>query len=58
MDAFWLFPTANPVLNVLLRSIVLVVGLIYAAGWTLYNAYWVAIVHDVISLVLVRHLVV
>ena len=58
MDAFWLFPAANPVLNVLLRSIVLVVGLIYGFGWTLYSAYWVAIVHDIISLVLVRHLVV
>jgi hypothetical protein len=57
MDAFWLFPTANPVINILLRSIVLVVALIFAGGWTLYNAYWVAIVHDVISLVAVRHLV-
>lgn len=57
MDAFWLFPTANPVINVLLRSIVLVVGLIYVGGWTLYNAYWVAVVHDVISLLSIRHLV-
>lgn len=57
MDAFWLFPTANPVLNILLRSIVLVVGLIFAGNWTFYNAYWVAIVHDVISLLGIRHLV-
>lgn len=54
MEAFWLFPTANPVINTLLRSIVLVLGLIYGFGWTLYNAYWVAIVHDIISLIAVR----
>jgi hypothetical protein len=57
MDSFWLFPTVSPVLNILLRSVVLVVGLIFAAGWTFYNAYWVAVIHDVISLVAIRHLV-
>lgn len=54
---FWLVPTANPIWNVLIRSIVLVVVLVFGAGVSFYNAYWAAIVHDIISLILIRPLV-
>jgi hypothetical protein len=52
-----LWPTANPILNTFLRSIVLILGMIFGLGQTLYTAYWGAIVHDAISLVLIRDMV-
>jgi hypothetical protein len=53
----WLVPTANPIWNTLIRSIIIVVALVFGANVTFYNAYWVAIVHDIISLVVIRPLV-
>ena len=52
-----LLPTANPILNTFLRSIVLILGMIFGLGQSLYTAYWGAIVHDAISLVLIRDMV-
>jgi hypothetical protein len=52
-----LWPTANPILNTFLRSIVLILGMIFGFGQSLYSAYWGAIVHDTISLVLIRDMV-
>lgn len=48
------FPLTNPIWNTFIRSIVIIVLLIFGFQWTLYNAYWVAIVHDVISLIIIR----
>lgn len=49
-----LFPFDNAILNTFLRSIVLIVAMVFGYGVSLYNAYWAAIVHDVISLVLIK----
>ena len=56
MDAL-LLPTASPILNTFLRSIVLILVMIFGFKTTLYSAYWGAVVHDAISLVLIRNLV-
>ena len=53
----WLIPTANPIWNTLIRSIVMIVILVFGFNVSFYNAYWAAIVHDAISLVLIRPLV-
>jgi len=56
MDA-WFFPTSNPLVNTFLRSIVVILTMIFGFKTTWYAAYWGAIVHDAISLVLIRNLV-
>ena len=43
-------PTANPLLNTFIRSMVMFAILVFAFGQTYKNAYWAAIVHDAISL--------
>ena len=48
-----LFPTSNILINTVLRSIVLIVIMMYGFGTNLYVAYWGAVVHDTISLLLV-----
>lgn len=52
-----LFPTSNVILNIFIRSMVMFVGLVFGGGVSFYNAYWVAVVHDTISLILIRNLV-
>ena len=49
----WLLPTANPILNTFLRSIVLIVIMVFGLGSSWYSAYWGAVIHDAISLVLI-----
>jgi hypothetical protein len=53
----WFLPTANPLLNTFLRSIVVILIMIFGFKTSWYSAYWGAIIHDVISLVLIRDLV-
>ncbi len=53
----WLFPTANAILNTFLRSIVLILFMVFGLKTTIYSAYWGAIVHDAISLLLIRNMV-
>jgi hypothetical protein len=53
----WFLPTANPLLNTFLRSIVVILIMIFGFKTRWYSAYWGAIIHDVISLVLIRDLV-
>ena len=48
-----LLPTSNPVLNTFLRSIVLIVAMVFGFNTTFYSAYWGAIIHDTISLILI-----
>ena len=50
----WLYPTENAILNTFLRSIVLIVILTAGFQTTWYTAYWGAVIHDAISLVLIR----
>jgi hypothetical protein len=52
-----LVPTANPILNTFIRSIILILVMIFGFGQTLYTAYWGAVVHDAISLTIIRNLV-
>jgi len=52
-----LLPTANPIINTFLRSIVLILLMIFGLGYSLYTAYWGAIIHDAVSLWLIRDLV-
>lgn len=47
-------PTSNLLLNTFLRSMVMFLILVFGFDVSYYNAYWVAIVHDTISLVLIR----
>ena len=51
-----LLPTSNPVLNTFLRSIVLIVAMVFGFKTTFYAAYWGAIIHDTVSLILIRPL--
>jgi hypothetical protein len=53
----WLLPTANPILNTFLRSIVLIVAMVFGLSTSWYVAYWGAIVHDAISLIAIYPLV-
>jgi hypothetical protein len=53
----WLLPTADPLINTFLRSIVVIAVMILGFKTSWYSAYWGAIVHDAISLCLVRNLV-
>jgi len=46
-------PTSNAILNVFLRSIVLILILVFGLKTSIYNAYWGAIIHDAISLLLI-----
>ena len=46
-------PTANPILNTFLRSIVVILFMIFGLKSSWYSAYWAAIIHDTISLVLI-----
>lgn len=48
------FPLANPLWNTFIRSIVMILILVSGFKVSLYNAYWAAIVHDAISLILIR----
>jgi hypothetical protein len=52
----WLLPTANPLWNTLIRSIVMIIILMFGFNVSFYNAYWAAIVHDAISLIVLRNL--
>lgn len=53
----WLVPTQNVLINTFLRSLVVIAVMILGFQTSWYYAYWGAIVHDTVSLVLVRRLV-
>ena len=50
----WLVPTANVLINTFLRSLIVIAVMILGFKTSWYSAYWGAIIHDAISLVLVR----
>jgi hypothetical protein len=52
----WLFPFANPILNTVLRGFSVALIAVYAFKTSWYNGYWLAVIHDIISLVLIRKL--
>jgi hypothetical protein len=53
----WFFPTSSVLVNTFLRSIVVVLIMVFGFKSSWYSAYWAAIIQDVISLVLIKHLV-
>ena len=54
MDILFKFPTANLLINTFLRSIVVIAVAILGFQSSWYTAYWSAVIHDAISLVLIR----
>jgi hypothetical protein len=56
MNYFWWIPTSNLLINTFLRSIVVITIMIIGFQSSWYSAYWAAIIHDAISLVLIRNL--
>jgi hypothetical protein len=53
----WLFPTANALINTFLRGCLVLLVAVYGFGTSWYNGYWLAVVHDAISLILIKGLV-
>ena len=53
----WFTPTSNVLINTFLRSLVVIAVMILGFKTSWYSAYWGAIIHDAISLVLVRQLI-
>jgi hypothetical protein len=53
MDIF-LVPTSNVLINTFLRSIVVILVMIFGFGSSWYEAYWGAVLHDAVSLFLVQ----
>jgi len=47
---FWLFPTANLLINTFLRGFLALLISVYAFKTSWYSGYWVAIIHDILSL--------
>jgi len=56
MDILFI-PTSNLLINTFLRSIVVIAISILGFKTTWYSAYWAAIIHDAISLVVIRDMV-
>ena len=54
MNALFKFPTSNLLVNTFLRSIVVIAIAILGFQSSWYVAYWSAVVHDGISLVLIQ----
>jgi hypothetical protein len=52
----WLIPTLNPLINTFLRSLVVIATMILGFNTSWYAAYWGAVIHDGISLVVLRNL--
>ena len=53
MEAVFKFPTSNVLINTFLRSMVVIAVAVLGFQSSWYVAYWSAVVHDAISLVLV-----
>lgn len=57
VDVF-LFPTSNVLINTFLRSIIVILVMILGFQTSWYEAYWGAVIHDAISLFIVRSYIV
>ena len=53
MENILFYPTKNPLVNTFLRSLVIVVITVFGFKKTFYSAYWLAVIHDAISLSLI-----
>lgn len=50
-------PTANPLINTFLRSLIVIAVMILGFKTSWYSAYWGAVIHDAISLILIKDIV-
>ena len=50
----FLFPTSNVLINTFLRSIIVILVMIFGFQSSWYEAYWGAVIHDAVSLFIVR----
>jgi hypothetical protein len=48
------YPTSNLLINTFLRSIVVILVMILGLKTSWYSAYWGAVIHDGISLILIQ----
>lgn len=54
MDTLFQYPTSNLLVNTFLRSIIVILVMILGIKTSWYSAYWGAVIHDAISLILIR----
>lgn len=54
---WWDYPTSNLLVNTFLRSLIVIAVMILGFKTSWYSAYWGAVIHDAISLTLIRNLV-
>ena len=54
---WWDYPTSNLLVNTFLRSLIVIAVMILGLKTSWYSAYWGAVIHDAISLTLIRNLV-
>ena len=54
MDTIFKFPTPNVLINTFLRSMVVIAIAVLGFQSSWYVAYWSAVIHDAISLILIR----
>jgi len=53
----WLFPFADPIINTILRGFTVALVAVYGFKTSWYKGYWLAILHDIVSLILIRDMV-
>ena len=51
---FWFIPTSDILINTFLRSLVVIAVMILGFKTSWYSAYWGAVIHDTISLLLIH----
>jgi len=54
---FWLFPTLNALVNTVIRGFLVAIVSVYGFKLSWYSGYWLAVIHDAISLILIRDMV-
>jgi hypothetical protein len=54
---FWLFPTGDALINTFIRGVLVLLVSVFAFKISWYNGYWLAVIHDGISLILIKGLV-
>jgi hypothetical protein len=57
MPSIWMVPTTDLLINTFLRSLIVIAIMVVGFETSWYSAYWGAILHDAISLVLIRDIV-
>jgi hypothetical protein len=53
----WFFPTANLLVNTFLRSIIVILIIVFGFKASWYSAYVGAVIHDGVSLILIRNMI-